>query len=66
VLSKAFTAALADPKMQGARIADLGGTPMADVCRPSFGKAGSADETEKMGRGGEVRRACRWSDRPCA
>jgi len=46
VLSKAFTAALADPKMQ-ARIADLGGTPMP-MLPAEFGKL-VADETEKWG-----------------
>jgi tripartite-type tricarboxylate transporter receptor subunit TctC len=46
VLNKAFTAALADPKMQ-ARIADLGGTPMP-MSPAEFGKL-VADETEKWG-----------------
>jgi tripartite-type tricarboxylate transporter receptor subunit TctC len=46
VLNKAFTAALADRKMQ-ARIADLGGTPMP-MSPAEFGKL-VADETEKWG-----------------
>jgi tripartite-type tricarboxylate transporter receptor subunit TctC len=46
VLNKAFTAALADPKMQ-ARIAELGGTPMP-MLPAEFGKL-VADETEKWG-----------------
>jgi tripartite-type tricarboxylate transporter receptor subunit TctC len=47
VLNKAFTAALADPKMK-ARIAELGGVPMP--MKPAeFGKL-VADETEKWGK----------------
>jgi tripartite-type tricarboxylate transporter receptor subunit TctC len=46
VLNKAFTAALADPKMQ-TRIAELGGTPMP-MSPVEFGKL-VADETEKWG-----------------
>jgi tripartite-type tricarboxylate transporter receptor subunit TctC len=46
-LNKAFTAALADPKMQ-ARIAELGGTPMP-MSPAEFGKL-VADETEKWGK----------------
>ena len=47
ILSKAFNAALADPKMQQ-RIADLGAEPMP-MTPAEFGKL-VADETEKWGR----------------
>jgi tripartite-type tricarboxylate transporter receptor subunit TctC len=46
VLNNAFTAALADPKIQ-TRIAELGGTPMP-MSPAEFGKL-VADETEKWG-----------------
>src|SRR5215471_19176416 len=46
VLNSAFTAALADPKIQ-TRIAELGGTPMP-MSPAEFGKL-VADETEKWG-----------------
>ena len=47
VLNRAFTAALADPKMK-ARIAELGGEPMP-MTPAEFGKL-VADETEKWGK----------------
>ena len=47
ILNKAFTAALADPKIQK-RVADLGGVPMP-MSPADFGKL-TADETEKWAK----------------